>query len=69
MDKQKRKKGGAEKLQAKKINNLDAAKCAKVTDMFAARAAAVASTATVTAVPAIMQQQVEGGEVAGYGQC
>ena len=35
--------------------------------MFATGAAAV--TSTVTAVPAIMQQQVEGGEVAGHDQC
>ena len=45
------------------------AKCAKITDLFAAGAAAVASTSAATAVPAIMQQQVEGGEVAGHGHC
>ncbi|KAJ8353590.1 hypothetical protein SKAU_G00211570 [Synaphobranchus kaupii] len=45
----------------------DAAKCAKITDMFAA-GAAVASTSIV---PDIVQQQVqlEGGEVAGHGHC
>ena len=37
----------------------DAAKCAKITNRFAAGAAAVAFTSAATAVPAIMQQQVE----------
>ena len=41
-------------------------KCAKATDMFGAGAAAVASA---TAVTAIMQQQMGGGEVAAYGHC
>ncbi len=38
----------------------DAVKCAKITDTFAAGAAAV---------PSIMQKQVEGGEVAHHGHC
>lgn len=51
MDKAKRKKGGAEKLRAKRAKNLaiDAAKCVKITDMFTG-GAAVASTSSVTAV-------------------
>ncbi len=53
MDRPKR-KGGAEKLREKRIKSLeaDAAKCAKITDMFTA---AVAST--LTAVPKYVQQQ------------
>ncbi len=53
MDRPKR-KGGAEKLWEKRIKSLeaDAAKCAKITDMFTA---AVASTST--AVPKYVQQQ------------
>lgn len=56
-------------MWAKQIKYLhaDAAKCAKITDVFAAGSAAVASTSTVTAVLAIMQQQVKGGEVASHG--
>ncbi len=53
---------GGQKLQAKKMKNVDAdaVKCAKITDTFAAGEAAV---------PSIMQQQVEGGEVAHNGHC
>lgn len=43
----------------------DAAKCAKITDMFGAGAAAVAPTTMATAVPTFVQQQVEGGQVTG----
>ena len=63
MEQPKRKKGGAEKLCAKRVKNLtvDATKCAKITDMFAG-GAAVASTASETATN--QQQQVEGEGVA-----
>lgn len=49
--------------RAKKID-VDAAKRAKITNVFAAGAAAVVSTATATAAT-IMKQQVEAGRAAG----
>ena len=61
-----RKKSGAEKLRAQRVKKLteDAAKCAKITDMFAGGAAG-ASTSSETAVN--QQQQVE-GEDSSSGQ-
>ena len=59
IEKLKRKKGDAEKLYAKTLKNLtvDAAKCVKITDIFAG-GAAVASMSSETAM--LQQQQVEG---------
>ena len=59
MEQPKRQEGGMEKLRAKRVKNftVDAAKCAKITDMFTG-GAAVASTSSVTAM--LQQQQVEG---------
>ena len=64
----KRKKLGAEKLHAERVKNLtvDAARCAKITDMFTG-GAAVASMSFVTAV--LQQQQVEGEDnINGQGE-
>ena len=66
MERPKRKKGRAEKLRSKRMKNLtvDAARCAKSTDMFAG-GAAVASTSSVTAM---LQQQHFEGEDSSSGQ-
>ena len=64
MEQPKRKKLGAEKLHAKRRISLHAAKCAKITDLFAG-GAAVASTSSVTVM--IQQQQIE-GEDSSSGQ-
>ncbi|RXN11863.1 hypothetical protein ROHU_010362 [Labeo rohita] len=69
MEKQKRKgKGGAEKLRAKtrKILEVDASTCAKITDMFSA----VASVSKPTVPDDTLQKQVNiahGGEVTSHG--
>ncbi|KAL6485944.1 hypothetical protein MHYP_G00053360 [Metynnis hypsauchen] len=53
MEKQKRQKGGAEKLREKKLKSLtvDAAKCLKITDVFAA----VATTSSVADINSLLR--------------